>query len=104
VLTAEPLGRAIVVPKLIAYAGDKAARRYANFFGAIDNDNTRAAYMRAGLNFFARCESKGVEDLADVEPFHVGAYVKVLGGSYEKPTVKQHLAAVRMLFDWLVVG
>jgi len=32
--TAEPFGRAIVVPKLVA--GDKAARRYANFFGSID--------------------------------------------------------------------
>jgi integrase/recombinase XerC len=83
VLTAEPFGRAIVVPELIADAGDKAARRYANFFGAMDNDNTRAAYMRAGLNIFTWCESEGIEDLADVEPFHVGAYVKVLGDSYE---------------------
>jgi hypothetical protein len=23
---------------------------------------------------------------------------------HSKPTVKQHLAALRMLFDWLVVG
>jgi hypothetical protein len=24
--------------------------------------------------------------------------------AHAKPTVKQHLAAVRMLFDWLVTG
>jgi hypothetical protein len=27
-----------------------------------------------------------------------------LGKDFEKPTVKQHLAAIRMCFDWLVTG
>ena len=35
---------------------------------------------------------------------HVAAYIRALGKDFEKPTVKQHLAAIRMLFDWLVVG
>ena len=35
---------------------------------------------------------------------HVSAYVEFLGRSYRAPTVKQHLAAIRMLFDWLIVG
>ena len=35
---------------------------------------------------------------------HVAAYVEQLGASHAAPSVKQHLAAVRMLFDWLVVG
>ena len=100
----EAFGRAIVVPKLVADVGDKAARRYANFFGAIENDNTRAAYLRACASFFAWCEARNIRDLAEVEPIHVGVYVKALGAAREKPTVKQHLAAVRMLFDWLVVG
>lgn len=34
----------------------------------------------------------------------VAAYIEQLGQSQSKPTVKQHLAAIRMLFDWLVVG
>jgi site-specific recombinase XerC len=34
----------------------------------------------------------------------VAAYVEALGKDFEKPTVKQHLAAIRMLFDWLVTG
>jgi len=42
--------------------------------------------------------------MADIEPLHVAAYVEALGKDFEKPTVKQHLAAIRMLFDWLVTG
>ena len=39
-----------------------------------------------------------------VEPFHVAAFIKQLQGKLSAPTVKQHLAALRMLFDWLVLG
>ena len=35
---------------------------------------------------------------------HVAAWVEQLGRAHAAPTVKQQLAAVRMLFDWLVVG
>jgi site-specific recombinase XerC len=42
--------------------------------------------------------------LPDIEPLHVAAYVKALEATASKPTVKQHLAAIRMLFDWLIVG
>jgi site-specific recombinase XerD len=34
----------------------------------------------------------------------VAAYIEMLGKRLAKPSVKQHLAAIRMLFDWLVVG
>lgn len=104
VAAGDPFGRAILEPKLVADAGDKAARRYANFFASISNGNARAVYSRACLNFFAWCESKGIADLVEVEPFDVGAYLKALGATHEKPTVKQHLAAVRMMFDYLIIG
>ena len=104
VAPASPFGRPIVVPQLVGGAGDKAARRYANFFAAISNDNTRAAYQRACHSFFTWCQAQGMADLVDVEPIHVGAYLKAIGSAFEKPTVKQHLAAIRMLFDWLVTG
>jgi len=45
-----------------------------------------------------------VYDLAHVKPMHVAGYVESLLPGFAKPTVKQHLAAIRMLFDWLVVG
>jgi hypothetical protein len=36
---------------------------------------------------------------AALQPFHVAAFVKDLQGHFSPPTVKQHLAAIRMLFD-----
>src|SRR5690348_18194647 len=50
--------------------------------------------------------------LADVETFHVAAFIKVLQDkpfppkqkAFSPPAVKQHLAALRMLFDWAVIG
>jgi site-specific recombinase XerD len=93
-----------VVPALVAAAGDQAARRYLEFFAVtIENPNTRAAYFHACRRFFAWCDEKGIE-LVAIEPMHVAAYIRALGKNFEKPTVKQHLAAIRMLFDWLVVG
>ena len=35
---------------------------------------------------------------------HVAAYIEELQGKCSAPTVKQHLACIRMLFDWLVIG
>jgi site-specific recombinase XerD len=48
--------------------------------------------------------AKQIGQLADIEPLHVAAYIEALGKDFEKPTVKQHLAGIRMLFDWLVTG
>src|SRR6202167_3719903 len=101
---AAAFGRPIVVPALVVDVGPRAAKRFANFFGSIANDNTRAAYQRACQNFFAWCDASGLDELAAIEPIHVGAYVKSMAGKFEKPTIKQHLAAIRMLFDYLVVG
>jgi site-specific recombinase XerD len=96
---------AVVVPALIADAGEHATRRFLEFFAAtIRNWNTRAAYARAAFLFFAWCERHQVGQLADIEPLHIAAYIETLQAGYEKPTVKQHLAAIRMLFDWLVTG
>ena len=39
-----------------------------------------------------------------MQAFHVAAFIKDLQGAFSPPTVKQHLAALRMLFDWLVTG
>jgi site-specific recombinase XerD len=106
----------LAVPAMIAEAGDRASGRFLDFFAAsIDNDNTRMAYYRAVCSFFAWLEQHGIGELPDIEPFHVAAYLKALKVSEAgnravreraaaRPTVKQHLAAIRMLFDWLIVG
>ena len=95
-----------VVPAIVAADGDKAMRRYLEFFAVtIDNPNTRTAYFHACRRFFAWCDLRDdIDELADIEPMHVAAYIRGLGKEFEKPTVKQHLAAIRMLFDWLVTG
>lgn len=39
-----------------------------------------------------------------MEPVHVAAYIEELQQRIAAPSVKLRLAAIRMLFDWLVVG
>ena len=94
-----------LIPAQIAAAGADATRRFLEFFTAnIRNRNTRQAYALAVSNFFRWCAVRGLRELGALEPVHVAAYVEQLGSSHAAPSVKQHLAAVRMLFDWLVVG
>jgi len=89
----------------VANAGGQAVRRFLEFFAAnIRNKNTRTAYLHAVGRFLAWCEHHQIGGLADIEPLHVVAYIEALGTNFEKPTVKPHLAAIRMLFDWLVAG
>jgi hypothetical protein len=83
----------------------KAARRVLEFLTAqVNNDNTRKAYLNATRRFAEWCDQKGIRQLADVQAFHVAAFLKDLQGDFSAPTVKQHLAGLRMLFDWLVTG
>ena len=70
----------------------------------IRNKNTRKAYARAAAAFLHWCEAKGIDRLQDVQPVHVAGYVEQLGRTMSPPSVKQHLACIRMLFDWLVTG
>jgi integrase/recombinase XerD len=99
-----PSGPAL--PALVAAAGPKASRRFVEFFTAnIRNKNTREAYHRNITAFLAWCEAEANIALDMIEPMVVAAYVKkLLKDGLSKPIVKQHLAAIRMLFDWLVVG
>ena len=91
-----------VVPALIADAGQEATERFFEFFTAnIRNANTRRAYARAAGRFFFWCHEHGF-GLHQVKPIVVAAYIETHGGA--KPSVKQSLAAIRMLFDWLVIG
>lgn len=116
-------------PSLILEAGESAVRRFVEFFTAnIRNKNTREAYARAVSQFLTWCEARGFH-LRDLNPVLVAAYIEELPiradservarrehrngtrflvtvrtGPLSAPAVKQHLAAIRMLFDWLVVG
>ena len=92
----------IVLQQVIVDAGPQATARFLEFFvGRIANARTRAAYGRAVGQFLGWSEARGL-GLRDVSPLRVAAYIRTHPGSV--PTVKQHLAAIRMLGDWLVVS
>lgn len=83
----------------------EARSRLRDFFSShIRNPNTRRAYMEAVRQFSAFCAEICIVDLAQVEPVHVAAFVELQLKTQSKPTVKVRLAALRMLFDWMVVG
>jgi site-specific recombinase XerD len=91
------------LPAAIGRAGEPAAWRFIEFFAAmIRNRNTRAAYANAILQFFAWSESHHVKTLESIKPVVIAAYIE--NHPMAAPTVKQHLAAIRMLFDFLVTG
>jgi site-specific recombinase XerD len=95
-----------VYPSLIAAAGDRARLRFLEFFASnIRNRHTRRAYIRAVTEFFNWCAVvAGVTSVVDVEPLHVAAWIEGKTRQLSAPSVKQHLAAIRHLFDWLVTG
>ncbi|MGC9272186.1 tyrosine-type recombinase/integrase, partial [Acidiphilium sp.] len=93
-----------LIPALIAHEGEKAAWRYVEFFTAhVRNSNTRRAYARACARFFAWSNDRGL-GLTSIRSVDVAAWVESLQQQYSAPGVKQQLAAVRMLFDWLIIG
>ena len=93
------------LPAVVLMSGEKAAYRFLEFFAAdIRNPNTRMAYYRAACMFFEWCQRKRVSALSEIKTHHVAGYIEQLGKVRSKPTVKQHLAAIRMLFNWLVLG
>lgn len=94
-----------VFPALIHHAGEKTARRFLEFFAVtISNRNTRAAYYRACCKFFRWCDARGLHDLGQIEPLIVAAFIEEEKQKHHAQTVKQELAALRQLFDYLVTG
>jgi site-specific recombinase XerD len=91
------------LPSVFLQSPESAARFWEFFAANIRNKNTRRAYFVAVSRFSEWCESKHLA-LDQVGPMHVSAYIERLCETHSKPTVKQHLAAIRMLFDWLVIG
>jgi site-specific recombinase XerD len=102
------------LPALIAGVSECAGVRFIEFFTAnIRNPHTRRAYARGVGEFLAWCESVGVPSIVVVQPVHVASYIEWLGQRKDQdgepdplspPAIKQRLAAIRQLFDWLVVG
>jgi site-specific recombinase XerD len=97
--------RTLAVPALVAAAGNRAHVRFLEFFAAnIRNPHTRRAYGRAVAEFLDWCADAGVRSIADVAPLHVATWIEAQTRAVAAPSVKQRLAALRHLFDWLVIG
>ncbi len=91
-------------PHLIGDAGPRAVCRLIEFFTTeITNDNTRLAYFRAVARFFHWADEHGLQ-FVQLEPAVIGIYRNQLSREVAVPTVKQHLAAIRTLFDWFTTG
>jgi integrase/recombinase XerD len=90
------------LPAVLQDAGEETSECVIEFFTAeIRNENTREAYARAVRRFF-RWSAQHQLDLSDIEPVHIAAYVEE--DDRAPATVKQNLAALRRLFDFLVTG
>ena len=93
------------VPLLVAATGARASYRFLEFFTAnIQNPHTRRAYARAANEFFDWLQAKGVTQLTAIESLHVAAYMEQLSQSRSAPTARLRLAALRHVFDWMVIG
>ncbi len=95
----------VQMPVLVANAGERVSIRFLEFFASnIRNPNTRRAYARAAGEFLTWCAGAGVLSITAVQPLHVASWIERHTQTLSAPTVKQHLAAIRHLFDWLVIG
>ena len=91
------------LPAVVEAAGEKARYKFVEFFlGRLENPNTRRAYGRAAYRFLNWCHERGLE-LTEIHPVATAAYFRQLQGELSAPSVKQHLAGVKHLFDWFVV-
>lgn len=92
------------IPLLIGRLNPSARNIFLEFFVAgIRNANTRKAYLIACSEFLAWAEIAGVGSVDGIEAIHVATWVELASQKYSPSTVKQRLAAIKMLFDWLVV-
>src|SRR6266478_581863 len=100
-----PQSLSSALPSLVVAAGENASMRFLEFFAAnIRNPHTRRAYYRAAEEFLGWCASAGVPSIAAVQPVHVATWIEAATRELAAPSVKQRLAAIRHLFDWLVTG
>ena len=93
------------LPTLVINAGERAGIRFLEFFAlTIRNPNTRLAYAHAVGEFLTWCAQVDVISITAVQPLHVATWIQLQTQTLSVPTVKLRLAAIRHLFDWLVIG
>jgi hypothetical protein len=74
------------LPTIIARAGPSIRKKFFEFFTVpIRNVNTRAAYYRAIQQFLAWAERAGYQDIEDIEPITVAAYIESFNAGPRRP-------------------
>ena len=105
IVSAAPRKLASLPGQPALFLAPRSETRFWEFFTAnIRNKNTRRAYFKAVCRFSLWCEAHGLGELTAVAPVHVAAYVEEMQLTLSRPSIKQHLAALKMVFDWLVIG
>lgn len=100
-----PVPQSDGLPAIVHAAGERASLRFLEFFAAnIRNPHTRRAYGRAVREFLGWCSDVRVHSITAVQPLHVAAWIEQQTREHAAPTAKLRLAALRHLFDWLVMG
>ncbi len=98
-------GPVFTLSPIVQSGGENVARRFLEFFTVtIRNPHTRRAYYRAASALLDFCEERGVMELDQIQPMMVAAFIETRTQEKSAPTVKQELAAIRQLFDYLVTG
>lgn len=93
------------VPAVIAATGAAGCAAFVEFFVAtLRNPHTRLAYAKAVSRFTLWMDAAGITDLRALQAWHVATYIEQMSKDGLRPaTVKQSLAAIRQLCDFLVV-
>ncbi len=98
-----PVGDDHTPPALITQAGANARFAWEELFGCrVRNPHTRRAYLAATRRFLTWCEARQLE-LPRIVPSHIGAYFDELKAGLGPDGLKLHRAALRGLFDELVI-
>jgi site-specific recombinase XerD len=99
--TPAPSNSTTTLPPLIAAGGAGAWFAWEEFlFGQLRNPHTRRSYQRIAARFLRWCEERGLA-LHNIAPAHVGQFLDGLPDAVSSKKV--YLAAIRHLFDTLVV-
>ena len=102
ILAPSDVEQAATLPAIIGGNARAVAALEDWYFGEVANDNTRAAYRRAIVRFNAWAGAEGYS-LPQLRAPQMRDYLKEMERSgLSAPTIKQHLAAIRAVFNALM--
>ena len=100
-----PFDAPSLIPAPLFAPTPKTERRVAEFFtGQVKNEPHPPGLSECNAPVLALVREPRHHQACRGAVGAVAAFVKKLRGEFAATTVKQHLAALRMLFDWLVTG